>query len=202
MTDEHEQNEQSAADGAVDTEPNAELEGIVESLSADEEPSSAEEAPATEEPAAEPEAEVAESAEAPVAEETPAADETPAEEPIELPSKPKSPVPWWPYWCLSGAWLALCVAAAYFLTRDPNMPSLRQDAYTFVVAGGLVLTVAGPVLGLVVWSTVRSNLSKELRAGLFVSSFIRAAVITFVGVVAWTGTLILVDSLRLGLIRF
>lgn len=116
--------------------------------------------------------------------------------------KLRSPVPWWPFWMLTFVWVALCGAAAYFLTRDPSMPSLRQEAYTFVVAAGLALTILGPLLAIAVWAFSRGSVPHERRPGMFVASLLRAAVITFLGVVAWTGTLIFVDALRLGLIRF
>ncbi|MDO9108310.1 MAG: hypothetical protein Q7U89_04875 [Coriobacteriia bacterium] len=116
--------------------------------------------------------------------------------------KPRSLVPWWPFWLLTVAWLALCGLAAYFLTRDPLLSPLRQDSYLFVVAAGLALTVMGPVLAIVVWAIARAGLAEQGRQGLFTSSLIRSATITFVGVLAWIGTLILVDALRLGLIRF
>jgi len=119
-----------------------------------------------------------------------------------VPEKLPSPVPWWPFWLLAFTWVALCGAAAYFLTRDPSMPSLRQDAYTFVVAGGLALTVLGPILAIVVWAFARGAVPAERRPGMFVTALLRAAVITFLGVLAWSGTLIVVDALRLGLIRF
>lgn len=119
-----------------------------------------------------------------------------------VPEKLRSPIPWWPFWALTFVWIALCGAAAYFLTRDPSMPSLRQEAYTFVVAAGLALTVLGPLLAIVVWAFSRRGVPAERRPGMFVTSLLRAAVITFLGVVAWTGTLIFVDALRLGLIRF
>ncbi len=119
-----------------------------------------------------------------------------------IPEKLRSPVPWWPFWSLTAAWAAVCAAAAYVLTRDPVVPSLRQDAYTYVVAAGLALTLLGPVLSIVVWAVSRGAVAEDRRTGMFVSALLRGAVITFVGVLAWTGTLIVVDALRLGMIRF
>ncbi|MDP2234511.1 MAG: hypothetical protein Q8K89_12805 [Actinomycetota bacterium] len=161
-----------------------------------------------EEPQAEPEAEPAPEAEAEAeAEPEPQAEPEAAIEPEPEPEepalqKPRSLVPWWPFWLLTVAWVALCGSAAYFLTRDPLLSPLRQESYLFVVAAGLALTVMGPVLAIVVWATSRAGVAEQGRQGMFVSSLIRSATITFVGVLAWIGTLILVDALRLGLIRF
>lgn len=134
-----------------------------------------------------------------------AADESAEAEKLETSAvivKPRSPVPRWPFWTLAGAWLALCGGAAYLLTRDPAMPSLRQDVYTFVVAAGLALTILGPIVAVVVWLFARSGAGEDSRTGMFATSLMRAALVTFFGVIAWTGVLILVDALRLGLIRF
>lgn len=220
MTDEYEQSDQTPAAEEIVADSGDELDEIVESLSAEEAPAeeiAEPEAPIEAEPVADPEPadspetpveETAESAEPESADETRAAPAEPVEvtetaaATLDLPAKPKSPIPWWPFLCLIAAWVVLCAAAAYFLTRNPDIPSLRQDAYTFIVAAGLAFTILGPVLSIAVWSFVRGGIAKEQRAGLFVSSLVRAAVITFVGVLAWTGTLIFIDSLRLGLIRF
>ncbi len=123
-------------------------------------------------------------------------------ETAEEPAKPRSRVPWWPFWILAGSWVVLCASAAYFLTRDATMPSVRQEAYTFIVAVGLALTVLGPILAIVVWAFSRSGVAKDQRTGMFGSSLMRAATITLVGVIAWVGVLIMVDALRLGLVRF
>jgi len=213
-----EESASAAAEPTPEAPGESELETIVESLSDDEAQTSAEagsddvvetaetEAAAVE--TTEPEEAVAETEESEVV--APAEGDEPAAESLPdaladsevTPEKLRSPVPWWPFWLLAFCWIALCGAAAYFLTRDPSMPSLRQEAYTFVVAGGLALTVLGPILAIAVWAFARVGVAQDRRPGMFVTALLRAAVITFLGVLAWTGTLIVVDALRLGLIRF
>jgi len=181
---------QDESDVVVEPEAAQQLESDVES-----EAETAAEEPV--EPEGEPDV-----AEAGVSQEAPEADSTDSVSAAIVVDKPRSPVPRWPFWTLAGAWLALCAGAAYALTRDPAMPTLRQDVYTFVVAAGLALTILGPIIAVVVWLFARSGAGEDRPAGMFATSLMRAAIVTFCGVVAWTGVLILVDALRLGLIRF
>lgn len=185
--------EPAAEEAADETEPTAD----VTSDAADE---------ASEDAAEQPEVAAADQSdpvEADAPEQEPASDaEAFASPEVELEPKRRSPVPRWPFWTLAGVWFALCAGAAYVLTRDPAMPSLRQDAYTFVVAAGLALTVLGPIAAVVVWLFARSSADEGSRSGMFATSLMRAALVTFFGVIAWTGVLVVVDALRLGLIRF
>lgn len=181
---------QDASDVVVEPEAAQQLEDEVES-----DAETAAEEPV--EPEGEPEV-----AEAGLSPKAPEADATDSASAVVVIDKPRSPVPRWPFWTLAGAWLALCAGAAYVLTRDPAMPTLRQDVYTFVVAAGLALTILGPIMAVVVWLFARSGAGQDRPAGMFATSLMRAALVTFFGVITWTGVLILVDALRLGLIRF
>lgn len=111
-------------------------------------------------------------------------------------------VPWWPFIVLAVLWLAVSGVAAYLLTRTADVPAYQQEWYPAIVLAGVVLTLLGPVVAIVTWATSRKDADGNERGGLFVSSILRAAAITLLGVLAWWGTLVVVDSLRLGLIRF
>lgn len=113
----------------------------------------------------------------------------------------RSPISWWPYLLYLAAWIALVVATVVLLTGEQaDIPSVRQDAYPFLVLAGLLLTLLGPLLSVTIWVFVWARTPKAHRGGLFTTAFLRGAILTFAGVLLWWGALVTVDALRLGLI--
>ncbi|PKQ10070.1 MAG: hypothetical protein CVT69_01615 [Actinobacteria bacterium HGW-Actinobacteria-9] len=107
-------------------------------------------------------------------------------------------VAWWPFLVLVALWVSLAAVAAYLLTQTSAVPAFENEYYPFIVLAGVVLTASGPVLAVVSWAISPSATD---RAGMFVTSLVRAAAITLFGVLMWWGVLVAVDALRLGLIR-
>jgi hypothetical protein len=70
--------------------------------------------------------------------------------------------------------------------------------YAYMVFGGLILTLMGPALALLVWLVAWLSAEGGRRTGLLSAALARGALVTFIGVVLWWGMLALVDSARLG----
>ena len=70
-----------------------------------------------------------------------------------------------------------------------------------IVLAGLVLTLLGPILGVITWLIVRRSAPVLERSGLFATSIVRASLVSFFGVLSWWGVLVAIDALRLGLVR-
>lgn len=105
---------------------------------------------------------------------------------------------WWPFLLLVGSWVALAGAAAYVLTRNTELPAFEHEYYPAIVLAGVVLTLLGPVLAVLTWAV---SPKEGERGGPFVTSIMRASVVTLFGVLMWWGVLVAVDALRLGLIK-
>jgi hypothetical protein len=113
----------------------------------------------------------------------------------------KARVPWWPFLIYLVAWIALIGAAFYLISYEPDSPpAFQQDEYPYILLGGLVLTVVGPLLSLVVWFVAWLRTEKGKRGGLLTSALLKGAIVTIFGVLAWWGTIVLLDALILGLI--
>jgi hypothetical protein len=195
---------------APDTEPETpatplaeqlSLEQMVESLAAPEE-DAVEETVVAHEPAAgeseaeEPAAEESE-ADAPIAEETEiAASELPSE-PIPARSRLGARLP---FWILSGVWAAFAGTLTYLLWAASSTPFTAHPLYAVLTFGGLGLTVAGPLLVLVVWLLMRRASEPTLREGLVRAVFLRAAVATLSGNLLWWAALLALDMHRTGVL--
>ncbi len=116
-------------------------------------------------------------------------------------SKALPEVPWWPFLLLLAAWVGVVGMAFFTLSYDPAAaPIVQQEGYAYIILAGLVLAILGPLLSLLVWFVLWHSASKDEREGLLTVSLVRGAAVTFFGVVAWWGTIVILDALRLGLI--
>jgi len=93
-------------------------------------------------------------------------------------------------------------AATLIVLGGPESPSVPLDdpSYPALLAAGLALVAAGPVLSLVVWGFARAKAPSDCRQGLLTTALVRGAAATLGGVLMWWGALLLVDALRLGLV--
>lgn len=113
----------------------------------------------------------------------------------------KGRVPWWPFVIYLVAWIALIGAAFYLISYQPEaIPTFQQDNYPYILLGGLVLTVLGPLLALTVWFVTWLRTPKGTRGGLLTSALLKGALVTCFGVLAWWGSIAVLDALRLGMI--
>jgi hypothetical protein len=120
----------------------------------------------------------------------------------EAPCRPKSYLPGWPFLLYLIAWAGLAVATIVLLTGPASAAVPMDDpSYPALILAGLTLAACGPLLSLVVWIVARSKASRECRDGLLTTALVRGASATLFGVVAWWGALLLVDALRLGIVR-
>lgn len=120
---------------------------------------------------------------------------------MDLPAAPLTgSAPWWPFIIYGALWVVLSVAAGYMLvTQVPQgTPVYDSQVYTLTILGGIVLTIAGPVLILAVWLAEWFRRGDEMRRGLFLSALLKGSLATLFGVVVWWVTLIAVDAIRLG----
>lgn len=121
----------------------------------------------------------------------------------EAPCRPKnSYLPGWPFLLYLMAWAALAAATVVLLT-GPNASDIpvEDPFYPNVLLAGLALVGFGPVLSIAVWLVARARAAPECRGGLLTTSLVRGASATLFGVVAWWAALLLVDALRLGMVR-
>lgn len=113
------------------------------------------------------------------------------------PERRRSPVPWWPYLVYIVLWIGLAGGLAYVGIQAGPPLLIDSAAYPYLIVGGLLLTLLGPVLGVVGWLAARSRTERDERQGLFVAALLRAAWFTVCGVALFWGALVLVDALRL-----
>ncbi len=128
--------------------------------------------------------------------------DVPAPESEIKPVRRPSRIAWWPFITYSVLWVGLIVFTGYLLARGPQaaLPSVSQDLYPSLLLAALVMTLLGPLLAMFMWFIAWLSAEKHARGGLFTISFVRASILTFVGVVLWYGVLVAVDAVRLGLI--
>ena len=61
-------------------------------------------------------------------------------------------VAWWPFVAYAILWVAVAGAAFFLLGgAEAVIPAFRQEAYPYVLLGGLVMTLLGPLLSVLVW---------------------------------------------------
>jgi hypothetical protein len=148
-------------------------------------------------------------AEGPAAEQSVAAEAplpvVPAAEPAPTepaPCRPKSYLPGWPFLLYLMAWAGLAATTVVLLAGPDSAPVPVDDPfYPTLLLAGLTLAACGPVLSLVVWVVARARAVPECRGGLLTIALVRGASATLFGVVAWWAALLLVDALRLGIVR-
>lgn len=218
--------ESPVAEEVAEVEPD-ETSAAEESPEPEETPEDAEEAPLTEEPEvaeetpepeeapadeeaveAQPE-EVAEGEEAAEAQPEEAAEGEEAVEAVPEPEtapelEPESKtggVSWVPFSVYLLAWVVLAVGTVVVL-RDAALAggALWAEEYVYTVYGGIGLAAAGPVLALIVWLMTRTRRSAEDREGLFVSSLLLGAGMTFLGTILWLVALYVLDLYRIGVL--
>jgi hypothetical protein len=120
----------------------------------------------------------------------------------QVPCRPKSYLVGWPFLLYLMAWAGLA-ATTIVLLSGPDSAAVPVDdpSYPILLLVGLTLAVCGPVLSLVVWVVARARAVPECRGGLLTTALVRGASATLFGVVAWWAALLLVDALRLGVVR-
>ncbi len=107
-------------------------------------------------------------------------------------------VPWWPFLVYDAVWAVFAVAMVYLLSRVPaRFAAYDSSLYPLMIVGGLALTIAGPVLLVIVWLVYRRRPGSDSSA-MFFSALVRGAVATLAGVAIWWAALIILDQLRLG----
>lgn len=138
------------------------------------------------------------------AESQPSGDERPdgALADAQVPCRPRGAVPGWPFLLYLMAWAGVAAATVVLLTGPHSAAVPVEDpAYPVLLLVGLTLVACGPTLSVVVWLVARAQASPGCRSGLLVTSLVRGASATLFGVLAWWAALLLVDALRLGLVR-
>jgi hypothetical protein len=140
-------------------------------------------------------------------EETPAAVESPVEEPTTAPAVAEVPEgavlarsrrgARLPFWVLAGVWVTFASVTTYLLWADAAKPFTGLPLYTGSVLGGVGLTLAGPLLGIVLWLILRRE-EFELRGGLVRALLLRASVVTLAGNLLWWAGLVMLDMHRIG----
>jgi len=104
----------------------------------------------------------------------------------------------WPFVVYDAIWAAF---AGYLVWRFQTLPvsTALFDAaiYPYAVLGGVVLTLAGPIVILAVWIASWGK-PGSTKGGLFISSLLRGSIATLLGVLMWWGALMVLDQLRLG----
>jgi hypothetical protein len=132
-----------------------------------------------------------------------------AEEPVALSDTPEVPegalltrsrlAARLPFWILSGVWVVFAGAMTYLLWADATKPFADLPLYAGFIYGGVALTVAGLLVGVVVWLLLR-RAAPELRAGLVRAVLLRAAAATLAGNLVWWAGLVVLDLHRSGVL--
>lgn len=107
---------------------------------------------------------------------------------------------WLPFAAYLGLWALLCAASAYLLSSPAadGQAARWLEMYVPLLWIGLALTLAGPVLALVVWLVARSRRDADARVGLLACALSRGALATFFGVALWIATLSVLDLVATG----
>lgn len=104
-----------------------------------------------------------------------------------------------PYFVYVGVWLVFTIAMVVVLRDAAVAKQLdTEPAYPLFVLGGLVLTVLGPILSVVLWFIKRRSAEQDERVGLFASAILRGSLATFAGVVLWMIGLLALNYLKTG----
>lgn len=107
--------------------------------------------------------------------------------------------PTWPYVVYLVVWVALCLLAGWQLLQIPIGQIISTtEIYRLTIIGGVVMTIAGPIVILAVWLASRVRAGEHSKAGLLSSALLKGAVVTLLGVAMWWGTFLIVDQARFG----
>ncbi len=182
----------------VDAEPDAEAETAAEELGpSDAEPTASEPTPSDAETATQPvSGDVEPEVESPATDE-PSAETASAETPEPELATTQPAVLWWPFVVYGVLWLAFAGLLGWLLYSAPaGVPSVETQYYPYLVMAGVMLTLAGPLLAVVLY--VGSKDETVPVPGLFAALLLRAASLTLAGVALWWIVLIAADAVRLG----
>jgi hypothetical protein len=162
------------------------------------------------EPAVEPEPEVELAAEEPAAEnpaedtaaepepETPEETAAAAEPTLEPAEKDPNEVSVWPFVAYAGVWVVFAAATVWQLLQTPaGVAVVDSPAYRVVLAVGLALEVAGPLVILASWLSAWGR-PGSTKSGLLLSALLKGAIVMFFGSTLWWIALMILDQLRLG----
>lgn len=106
-----------------------------------------------------------------------------------------------PAWVYAGIWVVFTGVMAYLLWPTATKSFIASQDYAYMVAGGLALTVAGPILALVTWLVTRMGTTASERIGLARAVWMRCMLATLFGVAVWWLALYALDLHRSGVIR-
>ncbi|MDO9557674.1 MAG: hypothetical protein Q7J82_08900 [Coriobacteriia bacterium] len=110
-------------------------------------------------------------------------------------------VSWSPFLAYLAVWVALCVAVVSLLRPAALDGGARWvPEYLYAVYAGIGMMATGPLLALVTWVATRARREPEARRGLFVSAFVKGAVVTFSGAVLWIVSLYVLDLFASGIL--
>ncbi len=105
-----------------------------------------------------------------------------------------------PYWLFAAAWATFSVVMTVLLWPMATDSFVGRPLYAVFVYGGAGMTLAAPILGLLVWAIVRAGVEPDLRQGLLRAALLRAATTAVFGVVVWWVALVVLDLHRAGLL--
>lgn len=109
-----------------------------------------------------------------------------------------SRVSWWPFIVYDVFWLGFAGFMVWQFRQLPvDVALFDSDLYPAFLLGGIVLTIAGPLLILAVWFASWGRPGAH-KGHLFVSAFFKGAIATAIGVTLWWGAILVLDQLRLG----
>lgn len=104
----------------------------------------------------------------------------------------------WPFGVYVGVWTAFSAFIVWRFIDVPATTALYElPLYRWVVIGGVALTIAGPVLALIVWLLAIRHPEAQ-RGALFASALVKGAIATFAGVCIWWASLLILDQIRIG----
>lgn len=105
-----------------------------------------------------------------------------------------------PAWIYAGAWVAFVGVMVYLLWPVASKSFVNQPEYAYMVIGGLVLVVAGPLTALGTWLFSRMGTTASERIGLARAVWMRCMLAAVFGVSAWWIALFVLDLHRTGVI--
>lgn len=103
-----------------------------------------------------------------------------------------------PAWIYAGVWVVFAGVMTYLLWPVADKSFVNQPYYAYMVGGGLVLAVAGPVTALLTWVFARMGTTSSERIGLARAIWMRCMLATVFGVAVWWIALIALDMHRTG----
>ena len=105
-----------------------------------------------------------------------------------------------PAWIYAGVWVVFVGVMVYLLWPVASKSFVNQPDYAYMVIGGLVLAVAGPLTALGTWLFARMGTTASKRIGLARAVWMRCMLATVFGVSVWWIALFALDLHRTGVI--